>query len=241
MRTYARDICSKRANLTARQIAVRSAITVHGMKTATMRAGIVLFVVPGVTLKGRNLYSTKLFLGIDPSITNTGVVLLGTDGKLIGYVNGGDFTKGLKGFERYEAQAEGIVGFIQGLSCSYDCPIVCGYEGYSFNSPHRAFDLAEYGGILKHALRRWLKAETIYLIPPMVNKNFATGHGTASKELMQQAAADECADLLDTSNDICDAYFLAMFAAFVNGVRNSANRKLMRKRISLTLKYKETV
>lgn len=202
-----------------------------------MKAGIVLSVARVGTLKDRNLCSTN-FLGIDPSITNTGVVLLNSEGKLLGCTNGSEFTKGLKGFARYEAQAEGIAQYIHELS---NDTIVCGYEGYSYNSPHRAFDLAEYGGILKYALRSILRVKCIYLIPPMLNKNFATGHGTASKELMQQAAADECADLLDTSNDICDAYFLAMFAAFVHGVRNSANKKLMRKRISLTLKYKETV
>ena len=201
------------------------------------KAGIVLFVERVGTLKDRNLCSTN-FLGIDPSITNTGVVLLNSEGKLLGCTNGSEFIKGLKGFARYEAQAEGIARYVQNLHIS---SIVCGYEGYSYNSPHRAFDLAEYGGILKYVLRSILQVKHIYLIPPMLNKNFATGHGTASKELMQQAAADECADLLDTSNDICDAYFLAMFAAFVHGVRNSANKKLMRKRISLTLKYKETV
>lgn len=200
------------------------------------KVGTVLYVVHVGTLKDRNLCSTN-FLGIDPSITNTGVVLLNPEGKLLGCTDGSSFTKGVKGFARYEAQAEGIAKYVQDLSRH---PVVCGYEGYSYNSPHRAFDLAEYGGILKHSLRN-AGITTIYLIPPTLNKNFATGHGTASKELMQQAAADECADLLDTSNDICDAYFLAMFAAFVHGVRNSANRKLMRKRISLTLKYKETV
>lgn len=203
-------------------------------------AGIVLSVARVGTTRVRSLCSTKLFLGIDPSITNTGVVLLDADGKLLGCADGSEYTKGIKGFDRYIAQAEGVARFVQSL-CKAKCTIICGYEGYSYNSPHRAFDLAEYGGILKQVLRKHLGIDTIYLIPPTLNKNFATGHGTASKELMQQAAADECADLSDTSNDICDAYFLAMFAAFVNGVRNSANRKLMRKRISLTLRYKETV
>ncbi len=205
-----------------------------------MEAGIVLYAGQEAITRDRSLCSTKLFLGIDPSITNTGTVLLDGAGNLLGCMDGSEFTKGLKGFDRYIAQAEGIANYVQGLNKN-NCPIVCGYEGYSYNSPHRAFDLAEYGGILKQVLRSRLKTSVIYLIPPMLNKNFATGHGTASKELMQQAAADECASLSDTSNDICDAYFLAMFAAFVTGVRNSDNRKLMRKRISLTLDYKETV
>ena len=189
----------------------------------------------GTSRKGR-LSSTSYYLGVDPSITNTGVAILDNNAKLVGAVDGRTFVGKEKGFARYRAQVSGLVDFVLNKIGNARC--VCGYEGYSYGSAHRAYDLAEYGGILKNALSDI--ASIIYIVPPTTNKAFATGNGQASKDLVRKYAHDE--GLGDTcSSDICDAYFLAMFAAFADGCKKCLNRSMLRKRMALAKNYREVL
>ena len=176
------------------------------------------------------------YLGIDPSITNTGVVLLDAEGKFLSAVDGKTFVGKAKGFDRFQRQVGGILTFIQ--NSTHQGTVCCGYEGYSFGSLHRTYDLAEYGGILKNALRAI--AHPVYIIPPTTNKAFATGNGATGKAAVREAAlAEGMADGL--SGDICDAYFLALFAAFASGCRNCRDKSLLRKRIALSRGYVEVL
>ena len=192
---------------------------------------------PGGTLRAMgDSSSTEMgfYLGIDPSITNTGVVVLDAEGKFVDAADGKRFVGKAKGFDRFRRQADGIVDFVSRVTGNR--PVCCGYEGYSFGSVHRTYDLAEYGGILKDALRKI--ASPVYIVPPTTNKAFAVGNGAAGKEAVRKAAlAEGLAEGL--SGDIYDAYFLALFAAFANGCRQCSDKGLLRKRIALTLNYGE--
>ena len=49
----------------------------------------------------------------------------------------------------------------------------------------RVFEIAENTGLLKHRL--WHAGFNIVLVPPTVNKRFATGKGNAQKDAMYEA------------------------------------------------------
>lgn len=198
-------------------------------------AGIASPAVHEVILRERSLSSTdRYFLGIDPSISNTGVVLLDGTGAFVDAVNGKDFIGRVKGFERYGNQVRGIIAWVKERVQS--TPVYCGYEDYSFGSPHRAFDLAEYGGVLKGALHWDLKVQDLHLIAPTAAKLFATGRGTATKDMVQDAVIQEAPELEGCSSDVADAFSLARFASFIHGV-TAGGRTLLRKRLDVVKAY----
>ena len=140
-----------------------------------------------------------MYAGIDPSVHNTGVVVLHSTGALACNFNGKEaYTrkKFATDIERYICQADYIVQRLQQYSIHS-----IGYEDYSFNSVHRAFTLAEYGGILKAKLHETLHVPLL-LISPLGNKKFATGYGYAEKHMVMRQAIAECADLYDASDDM---------------------------------------
>ena len=208
-----------------------------GIRMIPKVVGTALLVeLAGTSRKGR-LSSTSYYLGVDPSITNTGVAILDNNAKLVGAVDGRTFVGKEKGFARYRAQVSGVTDFIVNkIGNAARC--VCGYEGYSYGSAHRAYDLAEYGGILKNALSDI--ASIIYIVPPTTNKAFATGNGQASKDLVREYVTRENVSEA-YSSDICDAYFLAMFAAFADGCKKCVNRSMLRKRMALAKNYREVL
>lgn len=93
-------------------------------------------------------------------------------------------------------------------------------EGYSLGSKGMIFNIAEHTGLLKHML--WTFDIEFNIVPPTVNKKFATGKGNAKKENMQEAFIKENGiDLKDKlkmtekqwnpSSDIIDAYYLTKY------------------------------
>lgn len=177
--------------------------------------------------------------GVDPSITNTGVVVLDADnGRLLCAFDGRKGCAGLKtknDIARYVAQTK----FIGAWLSEYEIRKVA-YEDYSFGSTHRAYSLAEFGGILKARLNE-LCMDGITLVAPTQNKKFACGDYLASKVKMRESALAECSELGGSpSFDICDAYFLALFAWYRENPKaaarlHSGNRHL-RMRLEMTRK-----
>lgn len=93
-------------------------------------------------------------------------------------------------------------------------------EGYSLGSKGMIFNIAEHTGLLKHLL--WTYNIKFDIVPPTVNKKFATGKGNANKEKMQETFIEEFQfDLKDflgmtekqwnPSSDIIDAYYLTKY------------------------------
>ena len=153
----------------------------------------------------------KVFAGIDPSITNTGLVILDEKSNLVKAVNGNTAYKKKKFcsyIERYLCQ----VNYIVQILSDYEI-IAIGYEDYSYNSVHKAYSLGEYNGILKGKLYEALGV-SCFLIPPTTNKLFAVGNGFASKELVSKQAKSECTAFGNPTTDITDAYFLAKFVFY---------------------------
>lgn len=155
----------------------------------------------------------QVHIGIDPSIANTGVAVINSEGKLVKYINGRDGCHGKYAcdIEKYVAQADYIVAQLAGLSVGF-----IAYESYSYQSTHKAYSLAECNGILKASLFS-LHPKPLLYMAPMRLKKFATGNGHADKSMMIARAKAECSALgAKPTSDICDAFFLAKYAFYVS-------------------------
>lgn len=163
----------------------------------------------------------NVFLGVDPSITNTGVVLLGSDGQLLTAYDGKaakysvpPAVDGLDNAFRFYAQVRGIVDEVAKHASGKK--IVVGFEDYAFNATHQSFSLGEYGGVLKHALAELGTDHgmSFHLLAPTHVKKFGAGNGMAAKEEMMRAATEECPGLEGASSDVCDAFFMAKLVLY---------------------------
>lgn len=161
----------------------------------------------GIKSKNENVH-----IGIDPSIANTGVAVVSSEGKLLKYINGREGCRGKYtcDIEKYVAQADYIISELTGLSVGF-----IAYESYSYQSTHKAYSLAECNGVLKASLFALCPKPLLYMAP-MRLKKFATGNGHADKTMMIDRAKAECAELGEKpTSDICDAFFLAKYAFYV--------------------------
>lgn len=164
----------------------------------------------------------KAFVGIDPSVSNTGVVCLDMDGRFRAALNGRDLVdrRQAYGIRRHVDQVAGICRFLADFSI-----IALAYEDYSYGSVHRAYTLAEFNGILKAGLLDILPPPLF--VAPTVNKKFATGYGQAAKEDVIFRVENECPELANLpkkqrTSDICDAWSLARMAWYVNMPEHAA-------------------
>lgn len=174
------------------------------------------------------------YVGIDPSLTNTGIVILDRNGDIkvscgsnpLRVTNSNPFTRLIKITEYVRIMVSRCVG-----------NIVLAYEDYSFNSINKAFTLGELGGALKITL--YPLVSTFILIPPTVVKMFAVGHGHASKQMLIEQAKKEEPRLFQNnevssdissgissniSSDICDAYFIAKLGMYYTNPQQCAEK-----------------
>ena len=134
-------------------------------------------------------------IGIDPSLTSTGVAV-GTETWTI--------ASKLKGMER----SNEIVTEINGIVGSHPDPHVF-IEGYSFSSRNsHAHALGELGGCIR--LDLWRSGIPYTDVPPTVRAKFATGRGNASKNevVSSVSARTGIAWIGKGADDMCDAWIL---------------------------------
>lgn len=180
----------------------------------------------------------RVYAGIDPSVKDTGIVVLNGEGRVLETcdVYGGTHVNDVEDIARYRRIADNTGEFLEEYGDISAC-----YEHYSFNSPHKAFTLAELGGILKARVIPLCKGG-FGLVPPTTVKTFATRDAFAEKPAMMDAAGREAG--LNASSDVCDAYFLAKFAWYAYApaetvVKHETNRALLRHRMEVVKKWKE--
>ena len=190
----------------------------------------------------------RTYAGIDPSITNTGVVLLDETGRTLAVYNsksGGKRKDFAYDILFYKCRADEILGFVQEHSLGSLSSVV--YEDYSFDSVHRAYSLAEYGGILKMTLMNAFPNTAFRFSAPATIKKFATGTGAATKEMMRDKAISE-SDLIaglsakERTFDVCDAYFMASMARYEHEavrsiIENYRDKSLLRMRLEISKKH----
>jgi len=152
-----------------------------------------------------------VFLGIDQSLTGTGLCLLSPQGEIVTSVT--ITPDALRDGERLAFIKRGVVSLLSGVEHA-------AMEGYSYNSTGHVFELGEIGGVIKVLL---VESCTPYVVvPPVLVKKFATGTTSADKRKMLEAAVRLGHDF-GNRDDEADAFFLAHIARAY--AKNTAQRR----------------
>lgn len=147
------------------------------------------------------------YLGVDQSLTSTGVCVLEDNTHIPRYLTNIP-TKKQRGGERLNTIFTEVLYAVKRWK-----PAVAAIEGYSFDSVNRAFDLGEAAGVVKLALHHG--AVPVLIVAPTQVKKFA-GNASADKEAMMQLVAAKWRQEIE-QDDMADAYVLAQVArAYAN-------------------------
>ena len=158
-------------------------------------------------------------LGIDPSLTSTGIVALGAGGEVL-RAEALCPPKGCTGVERLDVlyrQLEGVVDRLLGQDRRTPAQLVAAVEGYGYSANgQRLAELGEWGGMVKLAL--WRRGIRFAVVAPARLKKFVAGKGTAQKDEMRLATYKRWA-FEHPVVDVVDAYGLARVALALAGHR----------------------
>jgi len=152
------------------------------------------------------------FIGLDLSLTNTGLVILDENEKIL--------EKKLISTKPVDVIEKRLI-FIQTeiLSCltKYMIGATIFVEGLSFGSSgQRMLELAGLHYLVRTTFFNMVSPAFRYeIIPPTQIKRFITGTGTAKKELMLLKVYKKFGEEFQ-DNNICDAFCLGKLAAFRN-------------------------
>ena len=144
-------------------------------------------------------------LGIDLSLTSTGISVNGETGTI---------TTQAKGAERLSIISLAILDAVIDNSIE-----IVAIEGYSFASRNsQAFSIGELGGVVR--TRLWERNIPFVDIPPTCRAKFATGRGNAAKtEVMSSISAKTGIIFAGKgADDMCDAWILEEMCKTVIGV-----------------------
>ena len=146
------------------------------------------------------------FIGIDLSLTGTGLTILDEDAniitqKCIATSSSQDIVtrcrlieREIKSYLHEYALYEGKAVYIEGLSF--------GSKG------NAALELAGLHYIMRYSLEYYLTVDKVEVIPPTVIKKYVTGKGNAKKNIMLKEAYKKWG--IDMNDDnVCDSYALA--------------------------------
>lgn len=148
-------------------------------------------------------------IGVDPSATSMGVVILGSD---MSERYAGTICPDSEGPERLME----LFSALDELARIYGPFAVAMRESYAMGSTNRPYLLGEVGGITQLVLFR--NSIALYECAPKVLKKFATGNASASKAEVMTAIGSRGRGWFDTdSDDVADAYVLARAAACIAG------------------------
>lgn len=186
----------------------------------------------------------SFFIGVDPSITNTGVVVLNQNGgvEFIRNSKQSSFMRDVKKKDVYQ-RLIALKKFMEEALAAVPGKLYAGYEDYSFDSVNKAFTTGEIGGVLRTTLIE--KGIQVVMLRPTALKKFATNQGFSDKEKMKAGAVSESSffSSLHTStftSDVADAYFLAKAAWYKfapeQAVNYDSNKTLRRLRLTTVAK-----
>jgi Holliday junction resolvasome RuvABC endonuclease subunit len=161
-----------------------------------------------IPLLSRPLSDVDSILGIDPSLTSTGLCVIDHHGALIESTTLGSKKTG----------PARLVDLRDALDAYFKrtMPTVCALEGYSFGSKHAREAVAEWGGLIRVLLYEW-KIPTL-IVPPMTLKKFVL---PSAGSLQKNRVALESYKRWHVSfqtDDECDAHALAQLALMRAGI-----------------------
>jgi hypothetical protein len=140
------------------------------------------------------------FVGIDPALTATGIVVKGLGGKVF-VADTIEPPKRDHKIRRYQYLAEQV---LKRIPKKRSLVLI---EGYAFAATHRAVELAGVGEILRWLI--WRRTGRFCLdIPPGTWKKFLCGRGTLKKEMIAQEVLARY-DIKLGSSDEAVAFVLA--------------------------------
>lgn len=164
------------------------------------------------------MIKAQAFVGIDPSLTHTGLIILNPHGDIL--IQKAIITKPSKdGWRAQVARQQKIVAEIgqhinQTVSMYGISIIFC--EDYA---PSRyaksSIPTCELGGLLRAMLSKL--PDTIAFVPPAVLKKFAAGKGNADKVAVSVAIATRFNVNFGSDDNLYDAYALARLALAFGG------------------------
>lgn len=144
-------------------------------------------------------------LGIDLSLTSTGISVNGETGTI---------TTQAKGAERLSIISLAILDAVIDNSIE-----IVAIEGYSFASRNsQAFSIGELGGVVR--TRLWERNIPFVDIPPTCRAKFATGRGNAAKTEVMSSISAKTGIIFSGkgADDMCDAWILEEMCRTVIGV-----------------------
>ena len=145
-------------------------------------------------------------VGIDQSLSGTGIVEIGTDGSLKRSQLLGPGK--LLGVRRLDFITEKIIDFLSEIKERF----VVSREGYSFASKGRSiFNLGELGGCIDLVLFRSKIPNLVeyYILPPTVVKKFCLGSGSVKKDSSYLLAVFKKLEIEFKNDNQADAYMIA--------------------------------
>ena len=163
----------------------------------------------------------SLIIGIDPSLTSTGIVVL--RGNKVELAVTTKNKPALGTIERVRLIYERIVDIQENLSDGekWQAPDLIVIEGFSYGSKGRSvFDIAYLGWRIREELERLRTEDNIpwLEVPPSQLKKFATGQGNANKEIILQQVYKRWGVEFSDNNQ-ADAYVLAQIGrAYLGGM-----------------------
>ena len=143
--------------------------------------------------------TTKKIIGLDLSLTSTGVCVAGEASALL---------TGYKGAERLHVISSEIIKICK--ENKVDFAVI---EGYSFASKNsQAHSIGELGGCVR--MRLWEEGIPFVDVPPTCRAKFATGKGNASKNEVVSSISAKTGIVWSGSaaSDMCDAWILEQMA-----------------------------
>lgn len=155
------------------------------------------------------------YLGIDQSLTATGLSLVSDNGYIL-HLETVDPGK-LRGAARLSFIKEQLLRF---MGLAKDKITGAAYEGYAYDAVGRVFQLGEVGGVVQLTLHEQsIKAVSV---APVALKKFATGSPKADKDAMIAAAGRGGTYARDDNQ--ADAFFLARIAYLLGSGRPGKTR-----------------
>jgi len=155
----------------------------------------------------------KLFVGLDLSTTNTGVVILNSKGNI--------FKHTLLSPNKAMCLEDRVVVILKSLKNLFDTykddyEIFACIESAALFGKGKRNELAMLNGAVYYFLK--VNEIDVVLVPPSKLKKFATGNGRADKKDMLSVTPKRIASLFQSNykkyDDVVDAYWLSKFIFF---------------------------
>lgn len=180
----------------------------------------------------------QLFVGIDPSLTSTGVFLLlkKQNGQYqYDYAQIDTKPKDFKSsIERCLYIADVIVSLIKQNLTEAELKLVVCQDYFVGRQQGAVIQLAELGTLIRFKIL--LENYPLTIAPPKTIKKFITGTGNAKKQLVMQSVYERWGYKASTDN-LADACGMSRFAQFVCGIWSGKNHVELNKENDFLIKY----